>query len=514
MFRRWQTLGATRQAVALGCLAIGFAAFPARGEATPDDDPLPLLQPTIVHELPNEAALSGIVANEDGSRLFGTYGYETVNAWEVLVYIWPEMMVGVAIIFLGVVMWRILRRRRLARAVGVPYCRKCNYRLTGAAEAHCPECGADLSKRRAKAVGRPARLRFALLGTLAVGVFCTTCIVYVIDPPRRLEMSQRYEWPSTSLRLFLKDRGILNRFTRTVVRQLVEYDPIDQCVVRVFEQESEEFVGPVSPWPGTELYSQPIQSPDGRWLAAEHGLTMFVWSVADGGLQLEADFGERGVIGSIAFSPDSRSVYVAADPFDVWAWDVKTGEDSRADHVTIIREPSDVTNPDDWPFGYYWDLKPQHERLHVFSWNAAHSQLIRFDDRFFQQGRRFDPNFGPALAVEFASTSDEWFKRLIDLPKGMQSMNISVLDLGNTGQRWFAKCSLQLPSGTDEPRDRILGYDSAKGRWFVDMDVSLFQHVYDTALSRDRRRLFVTGSIAGDTTGRKRLLLVFDLPRD
>ncbi len=100
---------------------------------------------------------------------------EAINLWEVLVFIWPEVLGTLAGLWLLVALWIVWYRAHRPRRRGVLFCRRCNYELGKAedreqllvAKAVCTECGRDITPRLL-VPGRSQRWR--VLRPLVVGL--------------------------------------------------------------------------------------------------------------------------------------------------------------------------------------------------------------------------------------------------------------------------------------------------------------------------------------------------------
>jgi hypothetical protein len=109
---------------------------------------------------------SVMAVSPDASNAYFLWTEQRINLWHVATYYWPEELMassGFAVIWLTL---RLIARVSKRRVPGVPYCRKCNYRLTGINSQRCPECGAPNTKSNrivARRIGWAASIPIVLV---------------------------------------------------------------------------------------------------------------------------------------------------------------------------------------------------------------------------------------------------------------------------------------------------------------------------------------------------------------
>jgi len=154
------------------------------GEARIDGNEIPTVEARFVQQMPESAELHAALVAPDGRTVYAQVEVPVINAGSLLNQNANYLAGGVAGILsvvLVVWLWRRAKRRRVTGAV---FCARCDYDLTSLhgpgnrRAARCPECGADLDRRR-PVVGRRAIARIgppvALLGVVAGATawFCT-----------------------------------------------------------------------------------------------------------------------------------------------------------------------------------------------------------------------------------------------------------------------------------------------------------------------------------------------------
>jgi len=135
-----------------------------------------------------------VAVNGEGSGAFISGGGQVIDIWALLVAAWPETVAATALLVGLVWMWRLHRHRRLR---GEPYCRRCDYRLTGMAATTCPECGRPVTGR-GRVVGRRRRWRVIV----ATGLVVATPLLYAVwlrGLPREGAVSRWRAWWSIEL---------------------------------------------------------------------------------------------------------------------------------------------------------------------------------------------------------------------------------------------------------------------------------------------------------------------------
>ncbi len=123
---------------------------------------LPVHEPMRIIDLPAGLEIETTAAMRDEARIY-LYGEQMhLDLLTLANLYWREIgaaLLAAMALMTIVPLWRTVRRRRNA---GQPYCRHCNYCLTGVASASCPECGRD-TMGRGRVVGRRIRRRVATL---------------------------------------------------------------------------------------------------------------------------------------------------------------------------------------------------------------------------------------------------------------------------------------------------------------------------------------------------------------
>lgn len=171
--------------------------------------------PVLMEQTTICGVLDQLLVSNDGSTAFAWSREPVIDVGSLVVWTWPWWMgiiAGAWLLVAVVVAWRKLPR---PREPGQPYCRRCNYRLTGLTGTQCPECGQELDAGHV-VIGRRVRRRaiqvwlagaiamsFIYVGMLAAGV------------PRSGGISRWAAWYSPALARFARswDIGWLNART-------------------------------------------------------------------------------------------------------------------------------------------------------------------------------------------------------------------------------------------------------------------------------------------------------------
>ncbi len=197
------------------CLGALVRADDAPQSAPPEPIPgVPHLSPTeTVPLLPGEpqgAFYSGSVIDDmiavspRGDVALVVQYHDTIDLWTLSVWHWRYWLGALAALSLLLGLWlmrRVLRRRREA---GRPYCRRCNYDLTGNTSATCSECGSVVAGR-GTIIGRPLRRRLLPALALILLLPAASAVSWFIELDITSAESWFY-WPSDALHDWLQER--------------------------------------------------------------------------------------------------------------------------------------------------------------------------------------------------------------------------------------------------------------------------------------------------------------------
>jgi hypothetical protein len=159
MLFRWNRRWPLRAHVASVVVALTLAASVAGVRRDELREALPVFGPMQRIAFSADERIVAGVFSDDGTALRILTETRAVNVWALVVYFWPELLGGLSAIAAVACVRRVLIVRRNPQIVGAPYCRKCNYCLTGQISNRCPECGALTSRM---ASGRRSTRRFLL----------------------------------------------------------------------------------------------------------------------------------------------------------------------------------------------------------------------------------------------------------------------------------------------------------------------------------------------------------------
>ena len=181
------------------------------------------IQPIKTVDIPLEYSPVDMFALSDENTVLIHTDTYVVNAWEMLVFYWPDIAVvllGLAAFVLLLRMLKHFRRRHLSK--GEPYCKQCRYQLTHSISGTCPECGCGLvgPDQKNRRTAKRHKVRFALcslLMTAALAGLATTIyldrtlILPATNQPaadmqisslRINQYSRKFHWHTTALTQF------------------------------------------------------------------------------------------------------------------------------------------------------------------------------------------------------------------------------------------------------------------------------------------------------------------------
>lgn len=128
---------------------------------------LEIRQPDWVANAPG-ADTTSLLLSPDGSTVYAESQLEVLH-WGALL---GSFLREIVLLFVMLACWPAVllawSARRKRRVRGTAYCRKCNYQLTGNASPHCPECGADLKRKKPVIGGSSGRRKFRLASVLVI----------------------------------------------------------------------------------------------------------------------------------------------------------------------------------------------------------------------------------------------------------------------------------------------------------------------------------------------------------
>ena len=311
-----------RLGVAFVLLACGLLAAGA------DEPPPPTLTPVRVFTLPASDS-NAVALSADGQTLYHVVDVRHVNAWALLAYRWPEILALTVFLAAPFVALRLGRRaaRAGSRVPGEPYCRRCNYRLTGLTADRCPECGVDVTAgRRNRVVAAPpwpARRRVAVAAVAAAGlcllVFVPVRFALVRDALHPHPTAGRFRWNSRALYRLAESRNWQWALRHSEhVAAVVERSTAGGRVLREFQGLFED------PRIGTLKLA-----PDGKTLWANDLHCLRSWDVRSGRPGRTLAFPEIGwswLHAKFWIGPDAALAQThTPGPRPLAAWDLKTG---------------------------------------------------------------------------------------------------------------------------------------------------------------------------------------------
>ena len=183
----------------------------------------PIFEPTRSINMPaafDYSANSWRSVTVEGDTLFICGNVGKASVWAMIVWYWPEIALVLTLVLILFLVWRIRRAVKRQQVAREPYCRKCNYRLTGSQAANCPECGVKLNDRT-RVIGKRRRVVPALVCLiilLAAGGYLAYRWYPPVDDsqeygfgsdlPREGSVSTWFDWHSKALLEWTLDREI------------------------------------------------------------------------------------------------------------------------------------------------------------------------------------------------------------------------------------------------------------------------------------------------------------------
>ena len=165
--------------------------------------------------------IQSIAFHPDGQRAFVHMHGESVNAWSVAVYLWPEIIGFLTLLVIVIAYKFIMHIVHNPRQTDHYYCRSCNYDVTDKVKTldspinevvddddndndnendpnRCPECGLDITKK----TPIPGRTKTQRLGPVLIiaTLFISPYIaLWGNNVPRHNNLSHWLNWPSEKL---------------------------------------------------------------------------------------------------------------------------------------------------------------------------------------------------------------------------------------------------------------------------------------------------------------------------
>lgn len=423
------------------------------------------------------------------------------NAWALAVRYWPEALGALTtLIALALSVWviRVLRRRRRRAEF---HCRRCNYCLTGLSSprecatraCQCPECAADLARRR-PILGVPTLRRLALPLILLAIVAGAYASMRAAGLPRggRAERWLCVPAPWLGVWVASRDATLAQAVTQPWQRMLV-VDTATGAIQRVLWERHALLAGEVTDF---------RLAPDGRTIVFLAGtslgeLTLEQRDISGGALLARTTLhgpspaptylGDHGIVG---FSPDGAEVFVpfsdaARAKTGVLAWSPAGGR-----HRILVEEDALVWEP---PTGN-----------------------LRFAEcrRFCLVPGGAQPRFLSAPSLREQETEGKYVVRVHE---GSRTREFLVMNEDPTGQRWgqpMKNVPLLTPDGS------ALVCSTARRIWTVDLwdgepqesyasldiEAPLFQSA-EFAIEPEGRLLFIAGRAPGIITVRHAQIL-------
>lgn len=414
----------------------GQASF-AQPEVAADDRATIIIHPDAVFTYPGDTWIRNIHLASDGEHIYVDFHVGSVNLWAVLVFYWPEIVGVLFGLMLLVMLWRLIRRKRI---IGQPHCRRCNYLLIKAQSDRCPECGLLLTPRN-RVIGRPQSWRIALAASLLLAI-TGGYLAGRARLPREGAVSDWFHWLSPRLYDWAWHNGQQWLHQRKAwLMKIVEIDPSSGRVTRTMVQRTRGPIMGMQPtrdgdsiviWTPTEVAQYSTET--GR-LLAELSLEGNPWA-----------YQPCDPLKMMTVDPDGQTVYVALYSGSVQAWDLATG------HMQEIVK-----------------LQPRGMSIYIWLQYLAGQNRLAISDSLAQYDfahRQWDPE-SRSIVSEFAGTTSG------------AATGILLTDDGS--QLFLTDYAASLVQIRDPDTGTVLDtIDAAMG------------DLYAAALSADGRRFFAT----------------------
>ncbi len=284
---------------------------------------------------PKSRIMGAFVSTPQGHTGYVSVQREAINIWFVLTYYWPEDLIVVFVLAGSIWLWRLLRRRRIP---GEPYCRRCNYRLTGGvATEKCPECGTAFADRSC-VIGK--RIRFKLTAAIVLSSIlpgALLCGIWSQLLPRQAAVSDWVAWWSISLHEYADEHNLrwLTAHARHV-RVILEVDAATGETIRVVHvSPGEPLLYLLIDSDGSDLYAVSFTS---RPIAGEAPAFQVVQiDAASGRVRCLIPIEEAEVVG---YADDTQTLYTLSRAQEqLSAVTCSTGEVAQLLKINYNRQP-------------------------------------------------------------------------------------------------------------------------------------------------------------------------------
>jgi hypothetical protein len=518
----------------------------------------PEIKPSHVVHVPHTLAVDPLAFSPDGTEVYCEAYRNTVDVGAVLLEVWREG-VGAALATAGIVVAIfVLRAVRRPQTPGDPYCRRCNYNVSGQvnpdtrpsagdsaapetphnnrcarppAGTRCPECGLDLADRPPRAGRSLARRVVPPLGVLALAT-AVYALALTLEPSRRPTPGLSQPMPrlrsdllsrlaeSNSIPWLLKHRTDWRRIVRVDASRGVILGEFDVCGPRAFHLRTS---------PDSAHLAICVTSEGCRWVRSD-GTPVARASFAGLGINAGASTELLGVVGA-PDQPTRHWVFVrgqaAGDPVDVVvAWCPETGDSERV----LTGRPAPIVLINGTPVGPFEDLGRRVTFLPLrtgpalairndFLGSHADTLLLRTKADGAWSSRALSPHVG--WITQIAGVTPDGRRVIYEDSKDVYTIDPATGERDRVGRRPLNATSLEAPELFAHGRLFLREPSYATGLaapWLHDMRTGRALGVFSSAgtgrvgvvASRDGRRLAI-GDLARVAPGGCRLM-VYELP--